>query len=120
MKLSEGALARTTRQHKRFKVRHEGLIGRLGDEHLVDIIDLSVGGIAMKAGSRLAVGREYFMRLYDRRNSLDVRGTIIRSRIVENKQTLFGQRSPVYASAMKLQEGSEERVVDFICEALLA
>ena len=119
MRLTDAALARDKRQHKRFKVRHEGLIGRLDEDHLVDIIDLSVGGVAMKTGSRLVVGREYFMRLHDRRKSLDVRGTVVRSRIVETKQVLFGQRRPVYASAMRLQEGLEDRVVDFICDALL-
>jgi len=119
MGLSVEALARDKREHRRFKVRHEGMIGRLGEDHLVDIIDLSVGGVAMKTGSRLVIGREYFMRLHDRRKSLDVRGTVVRSRIVETRQVLFGQRKPVYASAMRLQEGLEDRVVDFICDTLL-
>jgi hypothetical protein len=119
MRLSGAALARDKRQNKRFKVRHEGLIGRLDEDHFVDIIDLSVGGVAMKAGSRLVVGREYFMRLHDRRKSIEVRGTIVRSRIVETRQVLFGQRRPVYASAMRLQEGLEDQVIDFICDTLL-
>ena len=37
------------------------MIGRLNDDRLVDIVDLSVSGIAMKANSRLAVGRELKM-----------------------------------------------------------
>jgi hypothetical protein len=119
MVLHDAAGERDKRQHKRFKVRHEGMIGRLNDDRLVDIVDLSVSGIAMKANSRLAVGREYSVRLHDRRNSLEVRGTIIRSRIVDNEKVLFGQRRPVYASAMRLQEGLEDRVVDFICDTLL-
>jgi len=113
------AVARDHRQYKRFKVPKEGLVGMLDDDQLVDIIDLSVGGIAMKAGSRLAVGRECFMRLHDRKNRLEVRGTIVRSQIVENRQPVIGQGGPVYASAMRLQEGSEDRITDFILEALL-
>jgi hypothetical protein len=112
-------LAKDKRQNKRFKMALEGLIGRLDDDHLVDIIDLSVGGIAIKSGRRLVVGREYFIRLHARNHSLEVRGTVIWSRIVDNKESPFGQRSPVYASAMRLQEGSEDRVTDFICDALL-
>ena len=112
-------VAHNKRQHKRFKAPQEGLIGRLDDDQLVDIIDLSVGGIALMASSRLPVGREYFMWLYVRRNSLEVRGTVVRSRIAGRKEALFGQRGPVYASAMRLQEGLEDRVVDFICDALL-
>ena len=112
-------LAQDKRQHKRFNVTQENLIGKLDDDQLVDIIDLSVGGIAMKAGSRLAVGKEYFLRLYVRRNSLEVRGTVVRSRIVGKKEALLGQQGLVYASAMRLQEGWESRVVDFIYDAQL-
>ena len=112
-------LAQDKRQHKRFKVPLEGLIGRLDDDQLVDIIDLSVGGIAIESGRRFAVGREYFIQLQVRRHSLEVRGTVAWSRIVDNKEDLFGQRSPVYVSAIRLQEGSEDRVIDFICDALL-
>jgi hypothetical protein len=112
-------LVQDKRQHKRFKVPVEGLIGRLDDDQLVDIIDLSVGGIAIESDHRLAVGREYLIRLQARRHSLEVRGTVIWSRIVDNNEDLFGQRSSVYVSAMRLQEGSEDRVTDFICDALL-
>jgi hypothetical protein len=108
------------RLHKRFKVPVEELIGMLDDGQRVDVIDLSVGGIATKSGRRLAVGREYFIRLLARRHSLEVRGTVLWSRIVDSKETLFGQRVPVYVSAMRIQEGSEDRVTDFICDVLLA
>jgi hypothetical protein len=120
MKLTDAAFDSDKRQHKRFKVRPEGLVGKLDDERFVEIVDLSVGGIAMTAGSRLSVGKEYFMRLHDRRNSLEVRGTIVRSRIMESRMDFAGQQIPVYAAAMRLQEGLEDRVVDFICDALLA
>jgi hypothetical protein len=113
------AVARDKRQYKRFKAPKEGLFGMLDDEQLVDIIDMSVGGIAMKAGSRLAVGREYFVRLHDQKNRLEVRGTIVWSQIVDNRQPVVGQGGPVYASAMRIQEGSEDQITDFIYDALL-
>ena len=114
------ALAHDMRQYKRFKVPQEGLlVGRLDDDLIVEIVDLSTGGIAMKAGSRLSVGREYFMRIHDRKNKLEVRGTVVRSQILENRQTVVGKGGPVYASAMRLHEGAEDRVADFICDTLL-
>jgi hypothetical protein len=112
-------LTKDKRQNKRFKVALEDLIGRLDDDHLVDIIDLSVGGIAIRSGRRLVVGREYIVRLHAREHSLEVQGKVVWSRIVDNKVSPFGQRGPVYVSAMRLQEGSEDRVTDFICDALL-
>ena len=119
MKLSDADQDREQRLYKRFKVPPGGMIGRLNDEQLVDIVDLSAGGVALRAGSRLSVGREYYLRLHDRKHSVDVRGTVIRSRVVERKQGLSGQWGPVYAAAMRLQEGLEDRITDFICEALL-
>lgn len=113
------ALARDKRQFKRFKVPKEGLVARLDDDQIVDIIDLSVGGIALKAGSRLAVGREYFMRLHDKKNRLEVRGTIVWSHVVENSKPVIGHGGPVYAAAMRIQEGSEDQITDFICDAIL-
>ena len=107
------------RHTKRFKVTLEGLIGRLDDGHLVDIIDLGVGGIAIKSSRRLVVGKEYLVRLDAGRHSLEVRGAVVWSRIVDNKESPIGKRRPVYASAMRLHAGSEDQVTDFICDALL-
>ena len=112
-------LTKDKRQNKRFKVALEDLIGRLDDDHLVDIIDLSVGGIAIRSGRRLVVGMEYTVRLHARKHGLEVQGKVVWSRIVENKESPLGQQCPVYVSAMRLREGSEDRVTDFICDALL-
>jgi c-di-GMP-binding flagellar brake protein YcgR len=114
------AMAQDMRQHKRFKVPQEGfLVGRLDEDLTVEIIDLSAGGVALKAGSRLSVGREYSMRLHDRKHQLEVRGTVVRSQILETRQPVVGKGGAVYASAMRLQAGVEDRVADFICETLL-
>jgi hypothetical protein len=51
-------LAKDKRQNKRFKIELDGLIVWLDDDHHVDIIDLSVGGVAIKSSRRLVVGRE--------------------------------------------------------------
>jgi hypothetical protein len=113
-------VATDKRQNERFKIELEGLIVRLDDDHLVDIIDLSVGGVAIKSGCRLVVGREYFVLMHARRHRLEVRGTVIWSRIMENNESPPDQHGPVYVSAMRLHKGSEDRVTDFICDALLA
>jgi hypothetical protein len=108
------------RQHKRFKVPVASLIGRLDNDQTVDIIDLSVAGIAIKSKRRLIIGSEYFMRLHARDHILAVHCTAVRSRIIDSGEDSFGQRGRVYVSAMRFQGGSEDRVTDFICDALLA
>jgi hypothetical protein len=91
----------------------------MGDDPIKDIIDLSVGGIAIESDYGLDVGSEYFMRLQARNYVLEVQGTVVWSRIVDTREASFGQRSPVYVSAMRFQEGTEDHVTDFICDALL-
>lgn len=118
--MTDPSLFSDKRQNKRFKVNKSGgLMGIMDDEFLVDIVDMSVGGIALKAERRLAIGREYTMHLHDQGKRIDVQGTIIRSRIVDKNQMYNGRKAPVYAAALKLREGLEDRVADFICEALL-
>jgi hypothetical protein len=106
------------RQHKRFKVPLEGLIGKLNDDQIVDIIDLSVGGIAITSDYGLDIGSEYFMKLEARDHILEVQSTVIWSRILDNKVSR-GQRRSVYVSALRFQVGSEDRVTNFICDALM-
>ena len=114
-----GTVAGDKRQYRRFKVRDEGMVGRLNGDQLVDIIDLSVGGVALNVRARLVIGRDYVLRLHERGSSLDVSGTVVRSRVAGRRQHLSGHWSPIYASAMRLREGMEDQVADFICDALL-
>jgi len=110
---------RDNRQHKRFKLPLKGLVGKLDDDQIIDIVDLSVGGIAIESDYELDVGGEYSIRLEARNHILEVRGTVTWSRNVYNLEFSLSQRSPVYISALRFHKGSEDRVTDFICDALL-
>lgn len=96
------------------------LVGRLGQDHTVEVIDMSVGGAAVKAGRRFAVGSEYAVKIETPDGAIDVRGVVVRSRMLNIRENLQGNRVPVYASAMRFHEGSEERIADFLCGAMLA
>jgi hypothetical protein len=108
------------RQHKRFPVRDGRLAGRLDRTHTVDIVDMSAGGAALRAGRRLTAGREYTMRFGSLMNSVEVQGVIIRSRLLSSEEAFHGARVFVYSAAMQFREGSEDRITDFICDAILA
>jgi len=108
------------RQYRRFPMDAGTLIGRLGQDHTVDVINVSVGGAAVKADRRFAVGSEYAVKLETPEGGIDVQGVVVRSRIFDVSENIQGKRMPVYASAMKFHEGSEERIADFLCDTILA
>jgi len=108
------------RQYRRFPVAPGTLVGRLGRGHTVDVIDMSVGGAAVKADRRFSVGSEQSVRIETPYGVIDVQGVVVRSRIYDVAENLRGKRMPVYASAMRFHEGSEERIADFLCDTILA
>ena len=108
------------RQFKRFKVNTDKLVGRLDQDQTVDIVDMSVGGAALHARRRLAVGNRYAIRLENPDGGIDVLGVVVRSRMTGIGETYHGERVPVYSAALQFHEGSEEQLADFICGSMLA
>ena len=108
------------RQYKRFPVPAGALIGRLDQVHTVDVLDVSVSGAALKVERRFSVGSEFAMKLETPDSGIDVQGVIVRSRMLTIRETFHGARVPIYASAVRFHEGSEERIADFLCGAILA
>jgi|MudIll2142460700_1097286.scaffolds.fasta_scaffold246379_2 hypothetical protein len=108
------------RNFRRFKLREGALVGRLDQAHAVDVVDLSVGGAALRTDQRFAVGSEYAMRLEILEGGIDVRGVVVRSRMIGTGELYHGERGTVYAAAMRFHEGSEDQIADFICGAILA
>ncbi len=108
------------RQYRRFPIAEGALLGRVGGDHTVEVIDMSVGGAAVKAVRRLSIGSEHDVKIETPYGAIEVRGVVVRSRMLNIRENLLGKRVPVYASAMRFHEGSEERVSDFLCDVVLA
>jgi len=108
------------RQYRRFPMSAGKLVGRLDGDHTVDVIDMSVGGAALKADRRFAVGSEFVVKIETPESGIDVQGVIVRSHMLGVWQNFHGERVPIYASAVKFREGTEERIADFLCGAILA
>jgi hypothetical protein len=73
----------------------------------------------LRAGRRLTPGREYTMRCGGSLNGVEVQGIVIRSRLLSSEESFHGTRVFVYSAAMRFREGSEDRIADFICDAIL-
>lgn len=80
----------------------------------VEIVDVSTGGVALKIDRKLAVGREYTIKLGDKGQTLEVRGTVVRSTLVGMEAGADGESVLIYTAGMQFKEGSEEKVTAFL------
>src|SRR5574337_430534 len=71
-------MTQNKRRHKRFKLDLMDMNGKMILAHKVEIIDISLGGVALKTDRRLFVGKEYLIKLENKGKSIDIKGTIVR------------------------------------------
>jgi c-di-GMP-binding flagellar brake protein YcgR len=106
------------RRHKRFKLDLIEINGKMRFANKVEIIDISFGGVALKADSRLNIGREYLIRLGDEENRLDVKGVVIRSELSGIEERANGERVTIYTAGIRFQDGSADKIADFFHNAI--
>ncbi|HTP04189.1 MAG TPA: PilZ domain-containing protein [Nitrospirota bacterium] len=108
------------RRHKRFLLDLIEISGRLGLTDKVEIIDISFGGVSLKADRRLNIGKEYLFTLGDKGNSLVVRGVVVRCKLSGIEERYNGERALIYTAGMRFDEGSANKIADFIRNSILA
>ncbi len=108
------------RRHKRFGLDLIEMSGRLSLVGNVEIIDISFGGVALKVDRRLNIGKEYLFKLGENGNSIDVKGVVSRCKLSLIEERFNGERVSIYTAGMKFEEGSADKVADFIRSSILA
>ena len=101
------------RRHKRFRLDVMAINGKMILADKVEIIDISLGGLALTTDRRLNVGKEYLIKLGDKGRSIDVKGTIVRcelSKIEERR----GERVLIYTAGMMFKDVSPDKIGDFL------
>jgi hypothetical protein len=102
------------RRYKRYRVDLLEINGKLSLAEKVEIIDISQGGVSLKADRRLNFGKEVSLKLGDRIESIDVKGTVVRSEVSGVKPGPGGENVLVYTVALMFKEGQAETVAAFI------
>ncbi len=102
------------RRHKRFKLDLMEINGKMILANRVDIIDISLGGVALKTDRRLNVGKEYFIKLGDKGKSIDVKGIIVRCELSKIEERSDGERVSIYTAGMMFKDVSPDTVADFL------
>ena len=72
---------RNMRRYKRFKLDLIDLTSKMSLIGEVKIIDISLGGVAIKAYRKLNMGKEYLMVLGYEGKQINVKGIVVRSEL---------------------------------------
>ncbi|HSB33685.1 MAG TPA: PilZ domain-containing protein [Nitrospirota bacterium] len=101
------------RRHKRFKLDILEINGKLILAQKSEILDISLGGVALKTDRRLNVGKEYLIKLDYKGKSIDVKGVIVRCEL-SNIEERNGEGVVIYAAGMMFKDPSSDMIADFI------
>jgi Tfp pilus assembly protein PilZ len=102
------------RRHQRYGLDLINVKGKMSLSEKVEILDISLGGVALKVDRRLNPGRDYMIKLQDKENTLNVMGRIVRSEFSGTVTRDDGENVSIYAASMQFQDGSTDRVAVFL------
>lgn len=105
---------RDKRRYKRFRVDLVEVNGKMSLASKVQILDISLGGVALKADRRLNIGSDYLIKLQEKGKNLEVKGTIVRSELSGIEQRAGGQSVSIFTVGMMFKEGFNDKLADFL------
>jgi hypothetical protein len=102
------------RRYKRYKLELIEVNGKMSLADKVEIIDLSLGGVALRVDRRLNPGREYLLKLGDKTKSFDLKCIVVRSELSGIEEKANGERVMIYTAGMKFKEDSATKMMDLL------
>jgi len=90
------------RRQPRFTV--EGLHGHLTFASEVEILNMSLSGVALKLDRRLNIGADYTLKLEANDTTVAVRGVIVWAALDEVRKDATGQDAAVYSAGMRFTD----------------
>lgn len=100
------------RRHKRYRLDTMEINGKMSLVDRVEIIDISLSGVSLKLDKKLDLGKEYLIRLGDRKKEFDVKGVIVRSEVCGIEEKANGKA--VYAAGMMFNGGQLDKLAMFL------
>jgi Tfp pilus assembly protein PilZ len=102
------------RSHKRFRLGASEINGKMVFATEVKILDISIGGVSVKADRRLNMGNEYVLKLEDRDRFISVKGVVVWSSLSGTREAAGGEVAPVYTAGMRFSDISAETVNELL------
>jgi Tfp pilus assembly protein PilZ len=105
---------RNMRKHKRFKLDVVDLSSRMSIVGKVEIIDISVGGVALKADRKLNIGKECLLTLGHEAKHINIKGIVVRSELSGIEERSEGGQVAIYSAGILFHDASADKVKDFL------
>jgi c-di-GMP-binding flagellar brake protein YcgR len=102
------------RRYKRFTLKVLEVTGKMIFATEVEVVDISIGGISIKANRRLNIGGEYSLKLEDRNTAISLKGTVVWSSLSETKAGHAGEAIPIYKAGLKFTNISAEKITELL------
>lgn len=102
------------RSHKRYKLDVMELNSKIIFADKVEVLDISLCGIAIKADRRLNMDCEYLLRLDNKGEHISVKGVVVRSLLVGTEERGSGGRVPIYIAGLKFRDDMADLVANFL------
>jgi hypothetical protein len=102
------------RKHNRFKLDLVDLSSRMSLIGKVEIIDISLGGVALKADRKLNIGKECLLTLGYQGKHASVKGIVVRSELSGIEEREDGEHVTIYSAGILFKDESEGKVKDFL------
>lgn len=100
------------RRQPRFTV--EGVHGKLTFASQVEILNMSLSGVALKLDRRLNIGSEYSLKLEVEDSTVSVQGVIVWAALDEVRKQPSGEEAPVYSAGMKFVDVVTPRLAQLL------
>lgn len=97
------------RRHPRFTV--EGLHGQLTFTSVVEVLNLSLGGAALRVDKQLVVGSEYTLKLDVGDQTVEVKVAVAWAVLSGMRGKVTGEEIPIYSVGMKFTDIFTEKLV---------
>ena len=102
------------RKHKRFRLNVLDLSSKLSMVGAVDIINISAGGVAIKADRKLNIGKECLLALKHRGKNINIQGVVVRSELSGIAERPDGERATIYSAGIVFKDDSTGSVKRFL------
>ncbi len=102
------------RRHQRLTLNATKINGKIMFSKIVDILDISLGGISLKTDRRLNIGNEYALRIDDQGIDFSLKAIVIWASLHECIKADTGDLTPIYAVGMKFKDVPDEKISELI------
>jgi Tfp pilus assembly protein PilZ len=99
-----------TRKHNRYTVNVMEINGKMTLAKYVNILNISIGGVAFKTEKRMAVGSGYRLTIEGKDMAFTVTGKVAWSTLKENIKDSVGNIIPIYITGMQFTDLADEKI----------